>query len=81
MERRIDSGRLIIPAEMRRRLGIVDGTMMNLEVKGDELILKKIELYCAICSSSEDIRDVNGVRICQNCIDEIKNKKIKYPEA
>lgn len=81
MERRIDNGRVIIPAEMRRTLGIVDGTMMNLEIKDGALILKKTDIHCAICSGIDDIRDVNGVRICQSCIDEIKEKKFRYPEA
>jgi AbrB family looped-hinge helix DNA binding protein len=35
-------GQIVIPASIRRRLGIKEGTRIKIEEKGDEIILKPI---------------------------------------
>ena len=44
MNRKIDQlGRLSIPAEMRKELGIKNGDKVNIQLKGDEIIITKYE--------------------------------------
>lgn len=73
MERKIDGlGRIVIPMEWRKVLGISEGTLLNMELKNGKIELSKTNYCCAICSGSIDVKDVKGVRVCQACIDEIK---------
>ena len=73
MERKIDdSGRVVIPMEWRKKLSISEGTLINMELRGEKIELSKSNYCCAFCSSSADVKDVKGVRVCQQCIDEIK---------
>lgn len=51
MIRRIDElGRIVIPKEIRRNLGIRDGENVEIFTENDSIILKK---YCRLTSSSE----------------------------
>lgn len=74
MERRLDElGRLCIPMEYRKALGWPKGTRLEMRLSGNKLIIAKSELYCAFCGTVENIKDVKGVRVCQHCINEIKD--------
>lgn len=49
--RRIDElGRIVIPKEIRRNLGIRDGENMEIFTESDNIILKK---YCRMTSNSD----------------------------
>ena len=74
MERRIDRiGRLSLPAEFRRMLSMPNGSLVKMTVEGDAIKITKSKACCTFCGSDEELRDVKGVRVCQSCVDEIKN--------
>lgn len=73
VERKLDSlGRVVIPKEFRDVLGWPTGVRVNMQVSGDKVIISKSESCCAMCGSVVDLKDIKGIRICQNCVDEIK---------
>lgn len=73
--RRVDDlGRIVIPMELRRTLGIHVKDPMAIMVEGESIILQKHKDVCAICGSPEDISEIKGRPICADCIRTIKQK-------
>jgi len=74
--RRVDDlGRIVIPMELRRTLGIKVKDPMAIFVEGDRIILTKHKDACAICGASgTEIVDVKGRPVCVDCVSAIKKK-------
>lgn len=67
--RRVDGlGRVVIPIELRKTLGIAPGTPVEMYI-GDNglIILKKYEPGCIICGEMEGLKDYNGKKFCREC--------------
>lgn len=70
--RKIDElGRLVLPIETRRALGLASGEGVEIFVDGDRVILKKYEPACIFCGDADDIIVHNGKKICRNCAADI----------
>lgn len=65
-------GRLVIPMEVRRRLGISKTDFFNLCVDGDKLILQRYEQACVFCGGTDRVEDFQGKKICARCIQELR---------
>ncbi len=71
--RRVDDlGRIVIPMELRRTLGINVKDPMAIMVDGDRIILQKHKDVCAICGSPEDVMSVKDRPVCADCVRTIK---------
>ena len=71
--RKVDElGRIVIPIELRRTLNIEIKDPIEIYVDDDCILLKKYEPACIFCGSAEDVQQINGKNVCQNCIDELK---------
>jgi AbrB family transcriptional regulator, transcriptional pleiotropic regulator of transition state genes len=72
--RRVDDlGRIVIPMELRRTLGIKVKDPMAIFVEGDRIILTKHKDACAICGAADvDTVDVKGRAVCFDCIAAIR---------
>ena len=47
--RKVDElGRVVIPVELRRTLGIVEGTTLDFHVEGENIVLRKYEKSCFV---------------------------------
>lgn len=67
--RRIDDlGRVVIPKELRRTLGVAEGDPLEIFVEGDKVILRKYQPGCYFCDSTEGLQSFHGKPICINCI-------------
>jgi transcriptional pleiotropic regulator of transition state genes len=70
--RRIDDlGRVVIPKELRRTLGIAEGDAMEIFMDGDKIVLKKYSPGCTLCGSLDGIVYLSDKPICQDCISKI----------
>ena len=86
--RRIDElGRLVLPVELRRILDIKsckekgssnksDSDAVEIFVDGEEIILRKYNPGCHCCGNMNNLVEVMGLKICNNCLEEF-NKAIK----
>ncbi len=74
--RQIDKlGRLVLPADIRKSLGIVDGTdSVEFFIENDSVIIKKYRPACVFCGSADDITSFKGQTLCEGCIAELKRK-------
>ena len=71
--RKIDKlGRIVLPKELRRTLGLNDRESVEIYVDQDAIILKKFKSTCVLCGDNEDLLDFKGKSICQKCMNELK---------
>ncbi|NLJ40076.1 MAG: AbrB/MazE/SpoVT family DNA-binding domain-containing protein [Clostridiales bacterium] len=73
--RKVDElGRIVIPIELRRTLGIAEKDALEIYVDGDHIMLKKYEPACIFCDNASDISIYKGKNICKNCLTDLANK-------
>jgi transcriptional pleiotropic regulator of transition state genes len=70
--RRIDQlGRVVVPAELRKILGIHKGDLLDIRVEEGRLVLLKIEPECAICGGGDNLRQLHEKHVCKDCATEL----------
>ncbi len=67
-------GGITIPKDVRAIIGIHPQSVVDIEVKGDVLEIKKHVPICKFCASIENIINFNGTEICKKCSNEIKGE-------
>ena len=71
--RKIDElGRIVLPMELRRTLGIHKEDPVEIFVDDNNIILRKYEPACIFCGSAVEVSNIYGKNICRKCLDEIK---------
>ncbi|HHW41016.1 MAG TPA: AbrB/MazE/SpoVT family DNA-binding domain-containing protein [Syntrophomonadaceae bacterium] len=66
--RKVDElGRVVIPIEVRRNLGIAEKDPLEIYVDSEKIILKKYEPTCVFCGEAGDIRHFRGKNVCKEC--------------
>ncbi|MCL2004318.1 MAG: AbrB/MazE/SpoVT family DNA-binding domain-containing protein [Oscillospiraceae bacterium] len=71
--RRVDElGRIVLPIELRRTLGIAEKDMIEIYVDGGTVVLKKHESHCIFCGLAENIRQFIDKSVCENCLLKLK---------
>jgi transcriptional pleiotropic regulator of transition state genes len=72
--RRIDDlGRIVLPMELRNKLGITEKDPIEIFVDGQSIILKKYENSCIFCSNTKNLINYKGKLICENCKNSLNN--------
>ena len=67
--RKLDElGRVVIPIELRRNLGIEEKDGLEIFVDNDRIILRKYAPGCVFCNNNDDLRNYNGKLVCKHCI-------------
>ena len=69
MSRKVDElGRIVIPIEIRRSLGIEEGTLIDMSLNGHDIILRKVnKTFCEKCGQVVDGSD----KFCRKCGKEL----------
>lgn len=66
--RRIDDlGRVVIPVEYRKVLGIKVGDHLDLTLDGDGLVLRPLRQACALCGGVADLQAFRSALVCGEC--------------
>ena len=67
--RKVDElGRIVLPIELRRTLGIEEKDRIEIFVDGDSVILRKYQPGCVLCGNANDLILYRGKTICQECV-------------
>ncbi len=70
--RKVDElGRVVIPIELRRTLGIDVKDALEIYVDEEKIILKKYEPACIFCGNANSLKHFQGRAVCQDCIVEM----------
>lgn len=73
MVRKCDElGRIVIPIEIRRSVGIESGDGVEIFVDKDRVILQKYAPACIFCGEADDVITFKGKKVCRNCIADLK---------
>lgn len=74
MSRAIDPlGRIVIPMEIRRSIGLKPGMRLDIGVANDKIVLSRNEAFCACCGGTNDHMLYHaGVAICEDCFSKFK---------
>ncbi|MDR1960712.1 MAG: AbrB/MazE/SpoVT family DNA-binding domain-containing protein [Gracilibacteraceae bacterium] len=66
--RKVDElGRVVLPIELRRTLGIDEKDALEIYVHEDTIILKKYAPACIFCGSADDMQQFHNKNICRSC--------------
>lgn len=66
-------GRVVIPIELRRSLGLGAKEPVEIYVEQDRVILKKYEPACLFCGSFDDVIKYKSRLVCNNCVTEMSH--------
>jgi transcriptional pleiotropic regulator of transition state genes len=72
--RKVDElGRVVIPIELRRNLGIAENDSMEIYVESEKIILQKYEPSCTFCGSTLDVLVFRNKNVCKECAENLIN--------
>ncbi len=76
MIRSIDAlGRIVIPKEWRKVLGVQPGDEMEMFFGDDSIELKKYEPTCIFCKGTHNIQKYKGKNVCEDCVHDLTSGK------
>ena len=65
-------GRIVLPIELRRSMNIEEGDRLEIFVQGDNIVLGKTVLHCAVCGTTDgDMHRIGDCHICRDCAQRI----------
>ena len=68
LPRRIDHlGRIVIPAELRRLLGINDGDYIQFSAEDGRVVIEKLEERCTFCGAASELAQFRSKLVCAGC--------------
>ena len=74
--RKVDElGRIVIPIELRRNLGIELKDPLEIYVDGEQIIFKKYEPACIFCGNARNMTNFKGKNVCVDCLANLKDLK------
>src|SRR3954463_13387278 len=62
-----DLGRIVIPIEIRKRFGTASLYPLEIYVKGDRIVLGKVQEGCTFCGGSRELVEHYGRSVCVHC--------------
>ncbi len=69
--RKLDNmGRIVLPAEYRKKTGIDDLSEVRITEKDGKIIIEKLSPCCKICGTENNLN--KEMEICEECIAKIK---------
>lgn len=76
--RRIDElGRIVIPKEIRKKLGINIKDPMEIYADANSITLRKVEDKCIFCGGTKDLINFKDKLICQKCFNSLYEEKLE----
>lgn len=70
--RRVDSlGRVVLPADLRRALGIREGDVLDISMEDGHLVLCRHEPMCVFCGARAELRERAGRYTCPECVNAL----------
>lgn len=65
------NGSITLPKQLRTEAGIISGKAVDIEHRGDEIVIKKHAQTCHFCGNAENVKNVMGIDICRDCAAKI----------
>ena len=66
--RKVDElGRVVLPIELRRSMGIAEKDPMEILVDGDLIVLRKYVPACVFCGNTTNVQNFHRKIVCHEC--------------
>ncbi len=73
--RKVDElGRIVLPIELRRTLGIEIRDSLEIYVEDSSVVLRKYAPSCIFCDDATDVVNFKGKNICPHCLKELQGR-------
>ena len=69
-----DLGRIVIPKEIRKKLGINIKDPMEIYADSNSITFRKVEDKCVFCGESKNLISFKEKLICKKCFDSLYNQ-------
>ena len=67
--RKLDElGRITLPIELRKVLGITGRDALQISLENDRIVLTKYEPACIFCNNAEGVQNYKGKLVCTECV-------------
>jgi transcriptional pleiotropic regulator of transition state genes len=74
--RKVDElGRIVLPIELRRTMGIAERDPLEIYVDGNTIVLRQFQDSCVFCNSSNDVTVFKGKNVCNDCLKELTHNQ------
>ncbi len=67
-----DLGRVVIPKDMRRMIGVDCGDKIAFETDGNTIVISKPQKHCVFCNSRHELRVYADKYVCKECLKLLK---------
>lgn len=75
--RKIDNlGRVVLPKEFRKSLGLKEGTEAEMFLDGHAITVQKYRIGCIFCGSVKELTRFREAKICKICISSMANMTV-----
>ncbi len=72
--RKVDElGRIVLPISIRQTMDIGEKDSLEIFTEDNRIILQKYQPSCTFCNNADKIIYFCGKRICEDCLNRIKN--------
>ena len=72
--RKVDGlGRIVLPIELRRTYELKIGDAVEIYTEDDKIILKKFQMGCIFCGSTQSVTYYKEKPICKKCLADLKS--------
>ncbi len=72
--RQLDNlGRVVLPIELRRTLGISVKDPLEVFVEGEDIILRKYQPGCVFCGETENLTVFRDKQVCRDCLAHLRS--------
>ncbi len=65
-------GRIVLPIEIRQKLELEPGDMIDIFMDGQSVVLQKFIPGCVLCGATENTVEHKGRSFCRSCLAELK---------
>ncbi len=65
----------MLPADLRRALGIRQGDVLDVSVQEGRIILSRHEHMCVFCGARDDLREHAGRFACSACVSALSAER------
>ena len=69
-------GRIVIPGELRRKVGLEPRDKVELFAEKDRIVIKKHDPGCVFCGSSADTVEWKDKLVCRSCLESLKKAEL-----
>lgn len=66
-----DTGRICIPMEFRKALGVDKRGALAMELRGNQIIIEKSYDMCCICGGNSALEQLPRGKVCKSCFDDL----------